>query len=166
MSDKLPGSIKKKKAAFIEFLAANGAEILTATNEYEVLRFRANGETSVLYRNKQGELTGTGDMGNAYRAFIGGHKWVGAQKNKATIIKRTPKVKTLLKRDGTNCFYCGKPLNGDISLEHLVSRAHGGPNHISNLVLAHRQCNADAGHLSAAEKIALREQNIYGETNE
>ena len=162
MSDKLPGSIKKKKAAFVEFLAANGAEILTTTNEYEVLRFRANGETSVLYRNKHGEFTGTGEMAKAYSAFINGRKCIGAQKNKATIVKRTPKVRTLLERDGGNCFYCHEPLKNDITVEHLVSRAHGGPNHISNLVLAHQQCNADAGHLSAAEKIKLREQNIFG----
>ena len=149
-------------AAFFEFLSANGAEILTSTNKYEVARFKAIGVTSVLYCNKKGKLTYTGDFADAYKAFINGHKWEAPGKNKTRIVKRSPKVRTLLERDGGNCFYCHEPLKNDITVEHLVSRAHGGPNHISNLVLAHQQCNADAGHLSAAEKIKLREQNIFG----
>jgi len=65
----------------------------------------------------------------------------------------------LLRRDGNACFYCGEPTGeDDRSLEHLVARAHGGPDHLSNLVLAHRRCNAVAGHLSAMEKIRIREQ--------
>ena len=58
-------------------------------------------------------------------------------------------------RDGDNCFFCRKPLAGDLTVEHLVALAHGGPNHISNLVCAHAACNHEAGHLSVAEKVAL-----------
>jgi hypothetical protein len=43
----------------------------------------------------------------------------------------------------------------DESEEHLVSITHGGPQHISNKFLAHRVCNAKAGHMSAPEKIQL-----------
>lgn len=64
-------------------------------------------------------------------------------------------VKRLLDRDGTGCFFCGSDLDGDVTVEHLVAIAHGGPNHVSNLFLAHAECNQRAGHLSAPEKIGL-----------
>lgn len=153
----LPEARSGFNPTFFDFLSANGAEILTSTSKHEVARFKANGVTSVLYCNKKGKLTYTGDFADAYRAFINGQKWEAPGKNKARIVKRSPKVRTLLERDGGNCFYCREPLGDDITVEHLVSRAHGGPNHISNLVLAHGQCNHAAGHLSAAEKVAIRD---------
>ena len=161
MSNQLPETKSQFNKTFFDFLRACGAEVLTVTSKYEVARFKAHGATSILYCNKKGKLTFTGDSAEAYRAFIDGKSWQATGKNKARIIKRSPKVRTLLKRDGGNCFYCGEPLKNDITVEHLVGRAHGGPNHISNLVLAHGQCNQDAGHLSAMEKIAIRERNFY-----
>ena len=65
----------------------------------------------------------------------------------------------LLVRDGNACLFCGKPLDGDITVEHLVAIAHGGPNHVSNLFLAHAACNQAAGHMSAPEKVALAIRN-------
>lgn len=158
--NQIPETKSGFNTAFFDFLSASGAEIIATTNKYELARFKANGATSILYCNKKGKLTYTGDCAEAYRAFINGKSWQANSKNKARIVKRSPKVNTLLKRDGGNCFYCHEPLKNDITVEHLVSRAHGGPNHISNLVLAHGQCNRDAGNLSAAEKIAIREQNM------
>lgn len=46
----------------------------------------------------------------------------------------------------------------DVSIEHLVPKAHGGPTHLSNLFLAHKSCNAKAGHLSASEKLKIRDR--------
>lgn len=40
----------------------------------------------------------------------------------------------------------------------VVPIAHGGPDHISNMVLAHRKCNEEAGHLSGREKIEIHVQ--------
>lgn len=72
-------------------------------------------------------------------------------------------LKALIRRDGKKCFYCGNDTTEENrSLEHLVPLAHGGPNHLSNLVLAHSCCNSDAGHLSVMEKIRLRDQIVYG----
>ena len=61
----------------------------------------------------------------------------------------------LISRDGEDCFFCARALGQDITVEHLVAIAHGGPNHISNLFLAHAACNNEAGHMSAPEKVAL-----------
>src|SRR5690606_9091714 len=64
----------------------------------------------------------------------------------------------LRRRDGDACFYCGRTVSkADATIEHVLSRTYGGPNHTANLVLAHLGCNAMAGALPVASKIRLRE---------
>ena len=139
-------------------LAEAGAEILAPTNPYEALRFRALYGTGIVWVNKKGKQTWGAEAQMA-------HDHVKAQKGSlapVTIINRGPNAKkapTLLARDGPNCFFCGKPLDNDITVEHLIAIAHGGPNHISNLFLAHAECNQKAGHMSAPEKVALPLEN-------
>ncbi len=62
--------------------------------------------------------------------------------------------RAILKRDGDNCYYCNLPLGDDATLEHLVDRAHGGPNTIENQALAHKVCNLAAVGLTLQQKIA------------
>jgi 5-methylcytosine-specific restriction endonuclease McrA len=62
----------------------------------------------------------------------------------------------LLRRDGNECFFCGKPME-DPTIEHLICRQFGGGNNLANLALAHRACNRTGGHLSVVEKVRLRE---------
>lgn len=159
MSVSLPtsGGHIPKVATFKDWLVSHGAEMLEPTNEWEVLRFRANGETLVVYRNARGRLTWPAPAADAWRAWKGGKAWSGTDSN-GTKVRPRPIVKTLLARDGADCFFCRKPTTTkDRTVEHLVARIHGGPNHISNLFLAHEGCNRKAGHLSAVEKIKIRE---------
>lgn len=152
---------RKKEKPFREWLCSQGAEILAPTNPWELLRFTSYGATSVLYRNAAGVLSWTGESGVAWKCWRTGAPWVAVDKtNRRSGSKKTsPVIRTLLDRDGDGCFYCQREMNtSDITIEHLVSRAHGGPNHISNYVLAHTACNKDAGHLSVMEKILLREK--------
>jgi 5-methylcytosine-specific restriction endonuclease McrA len=147
--------IKKQLPQFRNWLAANGAELLEPTNAWEVARFKASGETGVIYTNKSGKATFTGPAKDAWDAFKGAQSW-----RAAPATKRKPKSSVTLQairaRDGGHCFYCLKPVDvEDESEEHLVSITHGGPQHISNKFLAHRVCNAKAGHMSAPEKIQL-----------
>lgn len=154
----------KHLPAFKDWLTARGASVLSNTDEYEVLRFQtASPGVSVLYRRKTGQVTPTGEMKEAWTAFRTGQPF-GTGTKTARPWRRPGKSKviiaTLLDRDGPNCFYCHKPLLDDCSVEHLLSLAHGGPDHVSNLVLAHSQCNSKTGHLSLIEKIRLRESNM------
>lgn len=69
------------------------------------------------------------------------------------------KRSVLIQRDGNNCHYCGvemlfpngEDIKGDrskprlMTIEHVVARAHGGPNAINNLVLACHKCNNGFG---------------------
>lgn len=153
-----PKTIEK----FKEFLTARGAEILKPTNQYEVLRFRAGDTVSVVYTGRRG-ITMTGDSGAAYEAFSKNGKWDAGIRTKAQVHNRSVRVRTLLHRDGDKCFYCLKQMEpGKETLEHLLSMAHGGTHHLSNLVLAHGQCNLNGGHLSVMEKIKKREAVLTG----
>lgn len=138
-------------AKFAKRLTEAGAEMLAPTNPYEELRFRTCYGVGVVYRGRRGRTWSA--QAELAREHLGTKKGSlapvvvkGRRRDKAT-------VDALLKRDGEGCFFCGAELGNDITVEHLVAIAHGGPNHISNLFLAHRQCNADAGHLSAPEKV-------------
>lgn len=146
---------------FHAWLKARGAEVLIPTNEWEVLRFRTNSGTSIIYRNKSDRLTFTGDAEFVLHAFMNNGTWraIPATKRK---LKSTPVCRALRERDGDDCFYCRKPVEvEDESIEHLVAITHGGPDHIANMVLAHRApCNAEAGHLSVMEKILRREATL------
>lgn len=153
--------LTSRRAKFEAFLVERGAQILQPTNEWEVLRFKTSRGTSIVYCNARGGITLTGEVHAAWTAFEKSGPWraTPAPKKRITGRDRTlPMFNALLKRDGAACFYCGELTDdADRTLEHLVPRAHGGPDHISNLVLAHRRCNANAGHLSAMEKIRMRE---------
>lgn len=149
--------LTKRRAAFEAFLTERGAQILQPTNEWEVLRFKTSQGVSIIYRNAKDGLTFTGEAAQAWNGLAKGNNWRGVE-----AVKRPQKVsafvRALLKRDGDGCFYCSlATTEEDRTVEHLVARSHGGPNHLSNLVLAHRRCNEGAGHLSVMEKIRLRE---------
>ncbi|WP_343743125.1 HNH endonuclease [Herbaspirillum huttiense] len=147
---------RRKAKTFKAFLASHGAEMLTPTNEYELLRFSANGSVQIVYRNAKGRITFVGsDSRLAFDAFTSGTAWRGNARSPKKK-KSPPRLAAIRERDGGTCFFCLEPVAvEEESEEHLVPATHGGPNHISNLFLAHKLCNAEAGHLSAPEKIAL-----------
>lgn len=148
---------KKNIEAFRLFLIARGAEMLTQTNEFEILRFRANQKVGVLYCGKRGHSL-VGEACAAHRAFESNGSWSAGSKKTS---RATIEIRTLLERDGYLCFYCDTMMFDDeISREHLLPKVHGGSNHIGNMVLAHKKCNEIAGHKSLIEKIKLREMNL------
>jgi len=141
-------------ALFTQRVIAHGGELLAPTNPFEVMRFRTLYGVGVVWQRKSGKQTWSVEAQMA-REHIKARKGSLA----AVVVKGRGKgagrVPALLKRDGPDCFFCGKVLADDITVEHLVAIAHGGPNHISNLLLAHTVCNNAAGHLSAPEKVAM-----------
>lgn len=157
-------SLTTHEDRFLAFLRASGAEILAPTNEWEVVRFIAGDATSVIYKNKQNQLTFTGAASEAFKAFKSNGAW-RAMPRTGRKKKSPPRLQAIRERDGGCCFFCLKPVSiEDESEEHLVAMTHGGPNHISNLFLAHKLCNRSAGHLSAAEKIKIHvEAHMKGE---
>jgi len=151
--------LEKKLPAIKNFLTARGAQVLDPTNEFEVLRFKAGSDTGVVYAKATGQLTIPPLAGRALNAYLNQHtdKW-RAQVPTPRKSRSNPVMQRLLKRDGDGCFLCRRPLGDDMTIEHLVPLASGGPNHIANLALAHSDCNLRMGHLSVMEKVALRER--------
>lgn len=47
----------------------------------------------------------------------------------------------LLDRDGPNCMLCHKPLDGKITIDHIIPVIQGGPHTMNNVQLAHQKCN-------------------------
>jgi 5-methylcytosine-specific restriction endonuclease McrA len=46
---------------------------------------------------------------------------------------------------GGRCFYCGEPVGGKATFDHLIPQAYGGADIPANVVLAHRRCNQRKG---------------------
>ena len=52
--------------------------------------------------------------------------------------------KRVLERDGWQCQYCGKMLEGsDATADHILAKENGGIDEMSNLVAACRKCNGE-----------------------
>lgn len=159
MTIRTKGQFMARKEAFEIWLTARGAEVLQPTSEWELCRFRTGAGTHILYTNKHHQLTPTGQMGIAFKAYQSNSSWRAAPAT-ARQLKSSPTCQTLRERDGDTCFFCCRPvLVEDESPEHLVAITHGGPDHIANMALTHKTCNAQAGHLSLMEKIRMRETN-------
>jgi 5-methylcytosine-specific restriction endonuclease McrA len=74
-----------------------------------------------------------------------GSKWIGKVRRRR-----------IYARDGHRCVYCGR-LAERLTLDHLVSRSHGGTNVTENLVTACMDCNRRRGNLPVCEFICGRE---------
>lgn len=143
---------------FRRWLEHNGAEILKAAS-YELLRVRIRGNEHALTKNKKRTLAWSRDLAAAYYCHANRHSWSGTDKNKDEY-NGPAVIKAIMERDGPKCFYCNIDVpKSERTVEHLVSRAHGGPNHLSNLFLAHSDCNQAAGSLSAAAKLNIRNKH-------
>lgn len=143
---------------FAAWLCEGGAEPLATTNPFEVFRWRDGEGGLVIYENKAGRLSFSSDRAEMALSAHRSGKPYPFKTGLVARIRATPAQRALLERDGANCFYCRTDLGDDITNEHLVPRVATGRNHLANLVLAHSRCNSLAGHLSVAEKIALRDR--------
>ena len=56
---------------------------------------------------------------------------------------------TLKQRDGDSCGICGRPLDYDETIDHIIEQADGGTDHISNLRVTHGRCNNARGSREA-----------------
>lgn len=161
--------------SFVAWLAKNGAEVGIPNNPYEVVRYRAYVEgacspaTHIVYRKESGLLTWTGTSRAHYERFLSGEALPGRhQSSPNTFLVTYPTEaakkrlrgevtrERLLARDGDECWFCGRPMGQDCTIEHLVPKARGGRNTLANYALAHRRCNNSAADIPLTKKIELR----------
>ena len=151
---------KTERIPLEEFLEHGGATLLPVTNPWEVVRFKTQRGTHVVYTNKQGNKTYSDPHATeAYHAWIDRKPWIAKEK----VARRSQRylIVAIKKRDGDGCFFCDEPFTEENpeTIEHLLAITSGGSNGIANLALAHEQCNMDAGNISIMEKISMREKN-------
>lgn len=147
----------KDKKNFHLWLRQNGAEVLAPTNPFEFARFRARGGVHVIYEGRRG-ISSQGFARECFDAWFAGERLSMGITTKPR--DRLSHLKAALsERDGMECFYCGLIMTPEaMTIEHLVSRDKGGPDHADNLALAHEACNKEADNLPLVEKIKMREK--------
>lgn len=142
----------KNEAKFKVWLDKQGAVVLPPTNEYELVRFKTENGTSVIYTGKRG-LTFTGESEAAYDRFNDGKAWKTVSRRRKVL--RTRKA-SLAARDGKRCFSHGEKMNFDqLTIEHLLNFSQGGNDNDSNLCLVCDGCNEQLGNLPITKKIEL-----------
>lgn len=62
-------------------------------------------------------------------------------------------VRQLIKAHGCVCGICGEEISRlkDVTLDHIVPRSKGGSDEITNLQLAHDECNQDKSNMLPEE---------------
>lgn len=145
---------------FAGWLTERGAHVAPPTNPYEILRVNTCFGVLVAYRGKKGE-TWDEKLLELYSAMQAGKQIPLCPDLKGRVQLRHT-IKAIAERDGWECWFSGEKFTGlddeRISVEHLCPRSHGGPNHLSNLVIATKEWNQRAGNRSIAEKVRMREE--------
>lgn len=143
---------------FSKYIIDRGAIVLPITNPWEVIRFKTIAGTSVIYKNKHGEITHTGESKMAWDAFKGNKPWRAVDPKRKNLKSRKAK---LAARDGKKCFYHGEAMSlNDLTIEHLLNKSHGGTDHDSNLCLACEECNRTVGNWALTKKMLWRDAKI------
>ena len=142
---------------FKAWAEANGGVVEPETSEYEKARISHADGVLVIYEGKRGLGFSDSVAHKSWAAFKRNMAFKFNKRHKRTKTEST--VTRLKARDEDKCWFCGCSFNDEnqATIEHLLSIKHGGSNNINNLVLACQSCNGDAGSLSIAEKVKLRE---------
>lgn len=151
---------EKRRPNFERWLSHKGASIQVPTNPYEILRFSGlvDQPMGIIWAKASDLLTYNPTAQRAMDAHLGDNPgWRMVEATRELDSKERVNFKlALIERDGLNCFYCNQPVTVEtVSIEHFVSRTYHGPNHLANLVLAHRSCNEAVGNLSIREKLEV-----------
>lgn len=143
---------------FRQWLIKNGAIVLDSTNEFEIIRFESRKGLGLIYANKRGMISRINAVAKPLTdAFETGLDLALSPIKSSRRSLSTVMMELLSARDGWNCFYCGTELTSESCTgEHLCPKAHGGPNHPSNMVLSCEPCNQKAGNLPIVEKLKLQ----------
>lgn len=156
----LPRTVDQIDAvAFCDWLDARDALIVPPAAGSMLLHFLSVRGTGTVLVDRAGLLAFKGEAGPAYHAYQLGKPWTARWQRGCLKTRRRIRMREVVKRDGTDCFFCGEPvLPGHRTIEHLIPRASGGTNDPANLALACGGCNRDVGGMSLAEKIAFRDR--------
>lgn len=142
-----------KLEKFKTWLTKRGVVLLDPTNEWEVVRFKTDNGTSVIYTNKRDQLTFTGESEQAFNAWQKGRSWKPVDRKRKSLRAKKAKIAA---RDGKKCFaHNAKMTFDELTIEHLLSFSHGGTDNMNNLALVCDPCNTELGNLPLTKKIEI-----------
>lgn len=149
---------------FIDWMKIQGVEVIRTNRVEEAFRIRTARGISIALKRADGTYIFTRELEYAWQAFRFGVKYrFSLNKTERKKMKVPVLVYELLKRDGDRCFYCDKKLKiQEIAMEHVCPISCGGPNHLSNMVLACKDCDAEVTNLPVAKKIKIRDRKRFG----
>lgn len=139
---------KYTKDGFVKWLKRHGCEILPVSNEYEAVRWKGK-QVGVVYASRK---TSGGYADTALLCYLKGKSWHGGPITTGRLNNYKRQKAQILERDGSDCFYCARPMGDDITLEHLIELNQGGKNTLGNEVLAHEKCNKAVNGMTVVEK--------------
>jgi hypothetical protein len=142
---------------FATWLVVHGAKMRDHLKPTDLLRFAHAGHIGVVRESGAAAAAIPSPFAQAYvEAFRRNLAMPSGPRRKAGDPKTA--METAYLRDGGDCFFCGRPLAGDVTCEHLLARADEGKRQAANVVLAHAACNRLAGRAPIADKIKLRDR--------
>lgn len=146
--------VDRRLTEFKEYLKSQGIFLQPIHKPEELIRFSDQHGVSILYTANANAKRMTGRMHYAWTCFCQNRQRMQGYR------KAVPsKVQLLLERDGDECFLCCQKLGDDITVDHLVAKSKGGPDHLDNYVLMHRRCNNLCEDRSPMWKMRMRERN-------
>lgn len=118
---------------------------LLLNSSYEVLSFIPERKAFKLLFKDKVDIISTWDDNISWIAGRIKHPSIIKLKNhiKREFITTNFSRKSLIKRDKSTCQYCSKKLSpAQITIDHVVPRAHGGKTSFNNCVVCCRVCNS------------------------
>lgn len=146
----------KQVRKFEAWLNSRGADVLATTSEWELCRFSCSFGVGVVYRSKKGVVSYSSEKARqTVECWRDNKAW---EYGGPRVKNKGGKKPQLISRDGHACFYCGLSFDSaDMTVEHILSRTHGGPDKLANMALSCRPCNEAAGSMTVVAKIAFRD---------
>lgn len=150
----------KQLGRFTKYIELRGAVVGKSNNPYEIIRFTTYDDLNIIYKNKHGYLTFSGDQAEtAFNMWLNNKNWHPVNRKRQQLTARKNK---LAQRDGFKCFWCDEPYEklSMLTVEHVLSFRHQGTDNINNLTLACKDCQKLLGSKSIADKIKIRDENL------
>lgn len=144
---------------FKNWLEKGGCDILPTVHEYEALKFKGR-IIGIVFKNGR---TSNKYTARAIRFFKENKKWDGYPANAGRKNSYKREKSQILERDGDLCFFCNKPLENDLSLDHLLALSRGGRDALPNMVLMHEKCNNDLDNIPLIDKIKKIKKQLKNE---
>ena len=150
----------KLQSDFMAWLERNGARGLPLANGSQVGRYdTCLGIVEVWQESDFSMGPPQGLAHDLFEVFMNGGSRYLQPADLTGEFSQAKKNRVLKQGHPCRCFYCNCSIEKkDMTLEHVLPKSKGGPDHIANLVLACGPCNELMANRTIHEKMTLRDK--------